>query len=56
MEDKDKFYSEDIINNLMEYYLDSYKEEIIIVCIGTPKSVGDSLGPLIGTKLSELVC
>jgi putative sporulation protein YyaC len=55
MEDKDKFYSADIINNLIEYYLNSYKEEIIIICIGTPKSVGDSLGPLIGTKLSELV-
>jgi putative sporulation protein YyaC len=56
MEDKDKFYSEDIINNLIEYYLDSYKEVAIIFCIGTPKSIGDSLGPLIGTRLSELNC
>lgn len=55
MEDKDKVYSEDIINSLIEYYLNSFKEEIIIVCIGTPKSTGDSLGPLIGTELSKLV-
>ncbi|MGC4378774.1 spore protease YyaC [Fictibacillus sp. Mic-4] len=26
---------------------------IVIVCIGTDRSTGDSLGPLVGTKLSE---
>ena len=28
--------------------------ELIILCIGTDRSTGDSLGPLIGTKLLEL--
>ncbi|WP_216831636.1 spore protease YyaC [Alkalihalobacterium elongatum] len=27
--------------------------DLVIVCIGTDRSTGDSLGPLIGTKLSE---
>ncbi|MEB1808236.1 MAG: spore protease YyaC [Bacillaceae bacterium] len=27
--------------------------ELVIVCIGTDRSTGDSLGPLIGTKLAE---
>lgn len=31
--------------------LDNY--DLIVVCIGTDRSTGDSLGPLIGTKLSE---
>ncbi|WP_077620104.1 spore protease YyaC [Bacillus sinesaloumensis] len=28
-------------------------QEIVIVCIGTDRSTGDCLGPLIGTKVSE---
>lgn len=28
--------------------------DIIVVCIGTDRSTGDALGPLIGTKLQEL--
>ncbi|MGI6365710.1 MAG: spore protease YyaC [Bacillota bacterium] len=28
-------------------------EEILVLCIGTDRSTGDSLGPLIGTKLIE---
>ncbi len=28
-------------------------QEIIVLCIGTDRSTGDSLGPLIGTKLSS---
>ncbi|MBU9710624.1 spore protease YyaC [Evansella tamaricis] len=27
--------------------------EIVVVCIGTDRSTGDSLGPIVGTKLSE---
>ncbi|MCD8501779.1 MAG: spore protease YyaC [Bacillaceae bacterium] len=30
------------------------KKEIVIVCIGTDRSTGDSLGPLIGKRLKEL--
>ncbi|MGE4283401.1 MAG: spore protease YyaC [Clostridia bacterium] len=31
-----------------------YYENIVIVCIGTDRSTGDSLGPLVGYKLSTL--
>ncbi|MFC3886307.1 spore protease YyaC [Bacillus songklensis] len=31
----------------------SVHRPIVIVCIGTDRSTGDSLGPLVGTKLSE---
>ncbi|MBS4196557.1 spore protease YyaC [Lederbergia citri] len=30
-----------------------FKREIVIVCIGTDRSTGDSLGPLVGTFLKE---
>ncbi len=30
------------------------KEELIILCIGTDRSTGDSLGPLVGSKLQAL--
>ena len=36
-------------------YMNLYKyENIIILCIGTNKCPGDSLGPIIGTKLNEI--
>lgn len=31
----------------------STSKEIVILCIGTDRSTGDALGPLVGTKLSE---
>ncbi|MCH1626777.1 spore protease YyaC [Fredinandcohnia quinoae] len=34
--------------------LPSTDQPIIVVCIGTDRSTGDSLGPLIGTKITEL--
>lgn len=34
---------------------DAYKP-IVIICIGTDRSTGDSLGPLVGTKLQEKDC
>ncbi|WP_078543261.1 spore protease YyaC [Litchfieldia alkalitelluris] len=33
--------------------LPSNNQPIIIICIGTDRSTGDSLGPLVGTKLTE---
>lgn len=43
-----------IIYNYMEkYYNDAY-EDIIILCVGTDRSTGDSLGPLTGYKLTHL--
>lgn len=38
-----------ILNELMD------KEDLILLCIGTDRSTGDSLGPLVGHKLSPLV-
>lgn len=32
---------------------DSPKQEVVIVCIGTDRSTGDALGPLIGTNLQK---
>lgn len=31
-------------------------DELILLCIGTDRSIGDSLGPLIGTLLTEQGC
>ena len=42
-------------NILKEFFLSKKeKREIIILCIGTDKATGDSLGPLIGYKLNKL--
>lgn len=35
-------------------YLPLYNNHLVIVCIGTDRATGDSLGPLIGYKLSDL--
>lgn len=39
--------------NLMEDSLDKF-DELVFLCIGTDKATGDSLGPLVGYKLSKL--
>jgi len=44
--------SDIIYDRLNEYYSDSY-DDLLIVCIGTDRSTGDCLGPLIGYKLSS---
>ena len=35
-------------------YLPRHNHELVIVCIGTDRATGDSLGPLVGYKLHEL--
>lgn len=42
--------SHDFANQLLDLLP---KKDIVIVCIGTDRSTGDSLGPLIGSKLKE---
>ncbi|NFV14262.1 spore protease YyaC [Clostridium sp. FAM 1755] len=37
------------------YYAFKSNKEIVIVCIGTDRSTGDSLGPLVGEKLKFLI-
>lgn len=44
----------DHLYNYFEKLLPMYNEEVIIVCIGTDRATGDSLGPLIGYKLKNL--
>lgn len=38
----------------LENYLPIHNHELVILCIGTDRATGDSLGPLIGYKLNEL--
>ena len=47
--DASKQISQELINLLPTGKL----QPIVIVCIGTDRSTGDSLGPLVGTLLSE---
>lgn len=44
---------EKISLNLLSYIPVNYTHSIVIACIGTDRSTGDSLGPLVGTFLSE---
>jgi len=46
------FASSKIANELLPL-LPQNKSTIVIVCIGTDRSTGDSLGPLVGTQLQE---
>lgn len=40
-------------SQLTEYIEPFYKNKVLIVCIGTDKCIGDSLGPLVGTLLRK---
>ncbi len=42
------------VEYLDTYYTDQY-HDLVILCIGTDRSTGDSLGPLIGYKLKKLL-
>jgi putative sporulation protein YyaC len=42
-----------ITNHLLQLYKGINGRPLVIVCIGTDRSTGDSLGPLVGTKLKE---
>lgn len=33
--------------------IDGYEKEVVIMCVGTDKVAGDSLGPMVGTMLEE---
>lgn len=46
-------FSKIILEYLKKYYTNY--NELVIVCIGTDRSTGDSLGPLVGYKLSPLL-
>lgn len=48
------FKLRDILSEQITYALNS-KKQIAVLCIGTDRSTGDSLGPLVGEKLKFLV-
>ncbi len=43
------------ITESMNKFIESGKKEIVFVCVGTDKCIGDAVGPLVGTKLSSKV-
>ncbi|SDM40969.1 spore protease YyaC [Sediminibacillus halophilus] len=49
---EDVLFSQNMRQGLAEL-LPFYTKEIVVVCIGTDRSTGDSLGPLTGTLLNE---
>lgn len=40
----------EVVNEIL---IQKIKEKVVVVCIGTDRSTGDSLGPFVGTFLSE---
>lgn len=40
-------------SRLKDYLISASSRPVILLCIGTDRSTGDSLGPLTGTKLAE---
>lgn len=49
----DKEAIQQISDKLYELIKPNKIREVVVVCIGTDRSTGDSLGPLIGSKLNE---
>lgn len=58
---KDLIYSRSVEENAVDELADALasisfgKKEIVIVCVGTDRSTGDSLGPLVGTHIENKV-
>ncbi|MEK0397302.1 DUF1256 domain-containing protein, partial [Lactobacillus delbrueckii] len=49
----DVLAKEIISNHILSALSKSINRELVVVCIGTDRSTGDSLGPLTGTFLEE---
>jgi putative sporulation protein YyaC len=45
--------SQSVGDALFSLLIKEEPKQVVIVCIGTDRSTGDSLGPLVGTKLKE---
>ncbi|MGL4363324.1 MAG: spore protease YyaC [Cellulosilyticaceae bacterium] len=54
--DNPKHFNEftDTLNDYFTRLLPQHEHKLVIVCIGTDRATGDSLGPLIGYKLSDM--
>ncbi|MCG8539365.1 MAG: spore protease YyaC [Clostridia bacterium] len=48
------YFSNMFLSQLKDHYTDNH-DEIIILCIGTDRSTGDSLGPLTGYKMKKVL-
>ncbi|OOB80554.1 MAG: spore protease YyaC [Epulopiscium sp. Nuni2H_MBin003] len=42
-----------ILYKYLNLYMPKYNDELVLICIGTDRATGDSLGPLIGYKLKD---
>lgn len=52
-------FDEDFAASKLSNFLDAALEEaadrqVVVVCVGTDRSTGDSFGPIVGTKLSDV--
>lgn len=45
---------EQMASQLAKYLLEQSQSELVIVCVGTDRSTGDALGPIVGSKLKKL--
>lgn len=43
------------LTNCLSSSLPFHNDELVVVCIGTDRATGDSLGPLVGYKLKDLI-
>lgn len=50
-----KFSFSNILSRNLNKYYNHFYSDVIILCIGTDRSTGDSLGPLIGYKLNGVL-
>lgn len=42
-----------MVDKIVQEYLLSQKEEVVIVCVGSDKYIYDALGPLVGTEIKK---
>lgn len=47
------YTDENAVETLAQYIKDHLSEEMVILCIGTDRCIGDALGPIIGTMLKD---
>lgn len=50
---KVNYKNEDVVSILSSILKDIISEDIVIICIGTDRAIGDALGPLVGTILKN---
>lgn len=54
IEHQDEHAVEQVASRLSKLFLDKPHRERVVICIGTDRSTGDALGPLVGSKLKKL--